>query len=508
MSEHRSLAIVGGGITGLAAAYQALERGERSIDVYEGAPRFGGRILSGELDGVMVNRGAEFIDSDNDALLALCKAAGVSLVENKGMEAEFFQRLDGSRVTGDRFYAAYRPYAEQVMRDRAEIAANPQGARAQYVRSLTLDAYLQELRRSVAPASRSWWQALKDLVQFRSNFSVETPAIAGYAYASESGQLIGNISAAQFIAETSPSPEAFLASDCKYRVAGGTEQLVTQLRQQLEARGVRFHAGHALVSLAKTDGPEGVRLGFAGQPEVTAARTILAMPAYAFAQVKGLEQLGLPPEVTAALPEVQYTNSIKCTVAFKPGMAMPEAVYYAQGFQTWSPAPGQLTFLANADALSEGQNPKEFLYGLFEAYAKAHGGRAEAMFDTSKVMFSNPGKSACYATPRPAQVMALDALQAALPQLAERGIGIAGTYLPHQGGYGFMECGVVSANRACDLLLSRAQQQDLARAPVPELHADAATAPEATSSAWRDQVTQARANSASAGQATATAAAR
>ncbi len=457
-------AIIGGGITGLSAAYDALARGEKNVHIYEASGRCGGKILSGELNGTPVNRGAEFIDSDNTQLIALCQKMGVRLEENTGMETEIFQRPNGSLMDAESFYRAYQPYAQQVMYDRAELEANPHSPRAQHLRQLNLRDYLSELGANLPPAPRSIWQWLKDTVLLRGNESPTTLAIAANAYASEAGQPPQNISATQFIAETSATLDSFLASDCKFRVAGGTQQLIEKLRAHLTAQGVQFHENRTLTHVGKT--PEGrLTLGFAGDAGVaTCDRALLAMPAYAFAQVQGLEALGLSPASIAALQQLQYTNSIKCTVSFQPGMETPDAAFFANGYQTWSPSPGQLTFLANADALTNGQSPKAFLGGLMESYAKAHGSTAAKMFDVSKLLFTNPGKSACYATPKPEQVAALDALKAELPTLAQHGVGIAGTFLPHKGGYGFMECGIISAQQACALLASR--EKSVAR----ELH--------------------------------------
>ncbi|MFF7159536.1 FAD-dependent oxidoreductase [Streptomyces sp. NPDC008139] len=54
------VAVVGGGIGGLAAAYR-LRRAGRSVRVFEAAPRVGGRMASSLVDGCLVDEGAETI---------------------------------------------------------------------------------------------------------------------------------------------------------------------------------------------------------------------------------------------------------------------------------------------------------------------------------------------------------------------------------------------------------------------------------------------------------------
>lgn len=462
-------AVIGGGITGLAAAYEALNRGERDIHVYEASQRLGGKIESGEINGSIVNRGAEFIDSDNANLLALCEKFNVNLVENKGMELEQFQRPNGTLMDSDSFYAAYRPYARQIIADRKEMQDNPQGARAQHIHGQSAQDYLNELGQSVAPASRNLWKVIKDTALLRGNESPTTLAIAAQAYAAEVGQPAANISAAQFIAETSPDMQKFFTSDCSYRVEGGTEQLVARMRDKLAAQGVTFHTGSELESLSR-QGDGKLHLAFANPEHTTQAdRIILALPTYALSKIKGLDTLGFSQQSLADLGNTQYTKSIKYTVAFKPGMETPDAAFFSNcGFQTWSPAPGMLTFLANTENIGSAQSPAKFLTTIMDAYARSHNSTAAEMFDFKKNSFSNPGSAPCYATPHTAQLDTIEQLRSQLPALAANGIGIAGSFLPHQNSYGFMECGVASAAQSVDLLLGKEKLAEIAPDITPD----------------------------------------
>jgi monoamine oxidase len=473
VQQRPRLAVIGGGISGLTAAYEALERGETNIHVYEASQRFGGKIQSGIVGGQTINRGAEFIDSEHTGLIGMARALGVPLVENTGMERETFQRPDGKTMDAEKFYDAYKPYAKQVMRDRALLQSHPHDARAQWIKNFSLDQYLDHLDAKLeaehALPKPGLWQRVTRLFTNAPHPAREALAIAGLSFQSEMGQPMKNISAAQFIAETSPAVDTFLSSDCKFRVEGGTQALTDKLRETLEARGVTFHTGSALSTVGKrTDG--GIDLGFASGDLVAADKTILALPSYAFKDITGLETLGLSPQALTNLRKTQYTNSFKLTIAFKPGMAPPEGAFYStEGFQCWSPAPGLLTFLSNADM--GGANPREFISARLEAFAKAHGKTADQMFDMNftpgSFDYNNPGKAACYASPKVGQGETLAGLQSELPALAKNGIGIAGTYLPHDGGYGFMECGVVSAKRSCDLLIGPAKAVEAAHAKAP-----------------------------------------
>jgi oxygen-dependent protoporphyrinogen oxidase len=70
--------IVGGGISGLAAAHELQQQGLRFVLV-ERAPRFGGVIHTEHVDGFVVDAGADALLTQKPAGVALCEELGVSL---------------------------------------------------------------------------------------------------------------------------------------------------------------------------------------------------------------------------------------------------------------------------------------------------------------------------------------------------------------------------------------------------------------------------------------------
>ena len=66
-----SIAVIGAGIAGLNAAYQ-LKKAGHFATVYEARSRIGGRMLSANLgNGLIVDLGAELINTDHADMLAL-----------------------------------------------------------------------------------------------------------------------------------------------------------------------------------------------------------------------------------------------------------------------------------------------------------------------------------------------------------------------------------------------------------------------------------------------------
>ncbi|MFF2652192.1 protoporphyrinogen oxidase [Streptomyces sp. NPDC058045] len=69
--------VIGGGITGLAAAHRLLRRGNR-VTVLESGPRLGGKLLTGEVAGARVDLGAESMLARRPEAVALAREAGLT----------------------------------------------------------------------------------------------------------------------------------------------------------------------------------------------------------------------------------------------------------------------------------------------------------------------------------------------------------------------------------------------------------------------------------------------
>ena len=148
--KSQSLAIAGGGITGLTAAYYAIKNGHdpKNITVYEAASRLGGKIKTGYMnDGRGVNMGAEFIDTSHSQLIDLCRELNVPLKaagETEGKES--FQTENGKIFSGDQFHAEFGPLHAQIMRDKSAVLAEPDGATAQRINRMSMQEYLEDIR--------------------------------------------------------------------------------------------------------------------------------------------------------------------------------------------------------------------------------------------------------------------------------------------------------------------------------------------------------------------------
>lgn len=499
-------AIVGGGISGLSAALEALERGEKNIHVYEASGRFGGKIQSSKIGDYTVNMGAEFIDSEeeNPHLHKIARRVGVALKPTGEQSKEIFYASDGKAMPD--FLERYSPIARRLEKLREEMEADP--GLAKKIHAMSAKELLTKLGNEV-PANQPAklfeptgnfmldmvisganiaYGALKGLGNFaydalmvvtlqssRSNrVSQDVLDVAQGAIEKELGTKLENVTAKQFVSEFSPSEDRFLASSCSHRVEGGTEALVIALKKHLEEKGVHFHTNHKLTSVQSKDGKKILTFTTPGGEEIVESdNTVVAVAAYALPNINWLDANGNPDkdmEFLREMGKVQYTNNAKITFKVKPGVKLPtdEANAFLPVGEFWSTDPGYLTVLYHNE---NGDKPAAVMKKTMEAFAKSMGKRVEDIFEleagkpaVGSFVYTNPGNAPCYSTPSSKTGREIEQYFARMEALASKGIGFAGTYISlPDGGTGFMECGAASAERACERMFGpvKAQEQEM-----------------------------------------------
>jgi oxygen-dependent protoporphyrinogen oxidase len=114
--HRRSVAVIGGGISGLAAAFRLKDAG-LEVTVLEGSPRLGGKLAVSEVGGVAVDSGAE-------ALLAR-RPEGTGLIGELGLSGQL--QVPGTTSAGIWTRARIRPLPRRqfmgVPADLGELAA-------------------------------------------------------------------------------------------------------------------------------------------------------------------------------------------------------------------------------------------------------------------------------------------------------------------------------------------------------------------------------------------------
>ncbi|QLQ40001.1 protoporphyrinogen oxidase [Micromonospora robiginosa] len=322
MARPWRVAIVGGGITGLAAAVRLRDRAPAGteITVYEQSGRLGGKLRTGELAGGPVEFGAEsFLMRDP----AGGESAAVTLARRLDLDARIVHPTVGQAallvdgglrpvpggtlvgVPGDleKVAAVARPAAD-ADRDagRPLLAPGEDLAVGRLVRERLGDAVVDRL---VDPMLGGVYAGRADDLSLVTTM----PALARAARAEHT--LVGAVRAAQAAAPRAPGAPVFGT------LAGGLSTLV---EAAATASGATIRRDAAVRELRRT--PTGWRLtvGPTRDPElVDADAVVLAVPARPAARLLA----GAAAEVADTVGGLDYASVALVTLAL-PGPALPE----------------------------------------------------------------------------------------------------------------------------------------------------------------------------------------
>jgi monoamine oxidase len=317
-----SVAIVGGGVAGLTAAYRLHAAGASPV-LFEASNRWGGRMFTvyDFYKGMFVELGGEFVDSNHEDLQTLAKDVGVEmqdLTTEGGEELYFFKgqfhtpkdMLDPATKSG-----AFAPIAKQIAKDAAKLTDKHDNwtKHATKLDNTSMKAYLDQFRGK----TDDWAIDLLDV-----------------AYNIEFGLLTedqSSLAMVDFIGTDLDKPfSMFGESDEKYRIKGGSSALIKALVDALQNK-IDMKQGWALTSLDYKD--KKVVMGFdapGGAQTQSFDAVILALPFTKLRQVTGLENLKLGEDKLKTIRELGYGINAKVIVGTtsrvwrKPDSGLPE----------------------------------------------------------------------------------------------------------------------------------------------------------------------------------------
>jgi monoamine oxidase len=289
------IAIIGGGLAGLQAAYHLQQAGVYTT-VYEARGRLGGRIRSrrhGVGAGLVIDIGGEFINTDHADMLALVQAFGLRLF-NRRADAQRFPipevgfYFEGQIHMEQEVADLLRPLAAQIAADAARLDRDFDRF-APPLDALSVTAYLDQHADTIPVPF------IRTLVEnsIRTEYGVEPEA-------SSALQLIFNLPTVQ-----DDHVEVVGASDETFVVEGGSGQLIQALAGQIQTR----------MALQRVEAVgSGFRLGFATGQVVDADVVILAIP---FTVLREVElQVSLPPRLRRFIQEVDLGANEKVIAGF------------------------------------------------------------------------------------------------------------------------------------------------------------------------------------------------
>lgn len=298
------IAIIGGGIAGLNAAYKLRKRGWLAT-VYEADKRTGGRMWSARdvlNPGLTTELGGEFVDSNHKEMFALAREFGLEWLDMQTAGEEKFIReayyFDGAHHSERQALEAFAPLAKQLEADfnklGEEVTFENDGG-GKELDQRTLADYLDGI------GARGWIRKLLDV-----------------AFVTEYGRECGEQSALNllFMISTDLAAghlELFGESDERWKVVGGNQRIVGELAARVTEQ---IQLEHRLVAVTARD--RGFTLTFnqdGRTSEVEADFVLLTVP---FTMLREVElRVALPDWKRKAIAELGYGKNAKLMLGMK-----------------------------------------------------------------------------------------------------------------------------------------------------------------------------------------------
>ena len=315
----RRIVVLGGGISGLSAAYYLADARRAGVPVdyqlLEASARLGGALRTERLDGCIVEAGGDSMLTEKREALELC--------ERLGLGGQLVGSLDAGRRTW--------------LLHRGRLVALPEGfellvptrlwavARTPLLSLADKLALATEMFRSFAPPqedesvarfverhfSRGLLEKIVDplLAAIYGGDVEQLSAAAALPWLAtlerQHGSLVRGARALAAKRRRTPGPPGSVFTTLR----DGMETLVEALRARLEPS--RVSCGRRAVELART--PEGYRIAFEGGQSEKADAAVLALPAYESAKLLR----PLDAALATALEGIPYSSSLIVALAYK-----------------------------------------------------------------------------------------------------------------------------------------------------------------------------------------------
>jgi monoamine oxidase len=462
-----AIAIVGGGIAGLNAAYQLKKAGLKAT-VYEASNRIGGRIqsLTGAIgEGLVTDLGGSLINTDHADMLALAKefnlklfsrAEDVKQLKFPGTAYFFENRMRSEEEVAENL----RPLALQIAKDSALLDQDYEKFAPEFDR-LSVKQYLdRHADKFLAPFIRT-------LVEntLRTEYGVEADSASALL-------VIGILPVVK-----GQSVDLLSYSDEVFSVQGGSGQIIERLASALKGQ---IQTQNRLIKLQAKG--KGYRLTFANQAVVDADYVIISIP---FTLLRAVElQVVLPPTLSKFIQEGDLGANDKLFAGFsqkvwrKPNGFVGE-IWTDLGFaEAWDETERQTNRKDGALNFFLGGNQVKILEsGSVQTVGKQFLSRFEAAIPGAQAAATgrflrtqwtqNPFSKGAYSTFSPGQLTAFRKffyIESDKPSerqdVAVGNLIFAGEHLSDEF-YGFMNGGAQTGRLAAQVVMSRIRQRKL-----------------------------------------------
>lgn len=326
------IGVLGGGLAGAEATRILAESGANPI-LLEARDRLGGRIRSERHNGLLVERGATFVNPWDSYLLALCEKVGVELIDDGLARSsnrygfELAGKMHGAESLREGAAILDAAFAQDRARVEAEIGRTG--------RPNTHAAAGPVCHRLDQMTAQQYLDSVPDL-------PTHMKAAISLHVVSDLGRNLDELSALTFIYYEVDPDQTYL------RVKDGTSRIIERTLEGLDSR---IHLDSPVEMIRHT--PAGrVEVKFAGQERAGIFdAVVIAMP---FSTLRDVDLTGLHLDERArrAIAQTNYSNHSK--MAILPVQAAPLRDTWTN-MQLASQAAGGLVWednLANADSLA------------------------------------------------------------------------------------------------------------------------------------------------------------
>ncbi|WP_137990822.1 protoporphyrinogen oxidase [Streptomyces vilmorinianum] len=302
--------VVGGGISGLAAAHRLAEAGVR-VTLLEASARLGGKLLAGEIAGVPVDLGAEALFALRPEAVELARAVGL------GECLEPAVTTSANVWSRGALHSMPRGHIMGVPGEPAALAGliSPEGiARVEQDRTLPRTAVDDDVAIGAYVAERYGREVVDRLLEplldgvyagdaYQISMRATVPALFEAAR-SHASLLDAVASLRRASSEGAPAGPVFMS------IRGGIGRLPGAVADAVRARGGRILLDSPALSLDRADGAWRIRTA---DRSLTADRVVIAAPARSAAGLLAAEV----PAAAAELARVEYASPALVTLAFR-----------------------------------------------------------------------------------------------------------------------------------------------------------------------------------------------
>ncbi len=300
------IAIVGGGVAGLNAAYR-LQKAGLTAKIFEGANRTGGRMFTAtDLlgAGLTTELGGEFIDTSHEEMLALMAEFGLERIDTLGAGSEKLTSetyfVNGRHYTQAQAAAAFVPIARKIAADfdtMGEVVNYETEGGGTAFDKQSIDDYFTSV------GATGW---LREMLEA--------------AYVTEYGLELGEQSALNFlflIGEGDLTDKSVCAvlgeSDERYKVRGGNQRVVDELAKRVQPQIQMLHKLEAIKSKGR-----GFTLTFQTGGRVVDEDADIVIITIPFSLLRDVKiDVDLPAVKRKAIAELGYGANAKVMVGFK-----------------------------------------------------------------------------------------------------------------------------------------------------------------------------------------------